>query len=296
MLKLSVTENASHLRSRWALLAPFIFCLLTVAAQTQTPVAEEHSAPPIQDNSFLVEEAYNQEPGVVQHINTFTRLLNSNVWAWTFTQEWPVPNHWRHQLSYTLTQTKPDPQMQSGFGDLLLNYRYQVSGTGETRFAFAPRLTLIAPTGSSRQGTGYGETGIQSCLPASFVISRALVTHSNLGGTWIRSARDTDGNTAASYGYFAGQSLIWLAQPRFNVLLESLWSSMHVVSGHNATQTQNTFSLVPGVRWAYNFRNGLQIVPGIAFVAGAGPSHGQNGIFLYLSFEHPLWRETKGGE
>jgi hypothetical protein len=29
------------------------------------------SAPPIQDNSFLVEEAYNQNFGVVQHISSF---------------------------------------------------------------------------------------------------------------------------------------------------------------------------------------------------------------------------------
>jgi hypothetical protein len=27
---------------------------------------------PIQDNSFLVEEAYNQEPGVIQHVARFT--------------------------------------------------------------------------------------------------------------------------------------------------------------------------------------------------------------------------------
>jgi hypothetical protein len=296
MSKLLSTENARCMRSRWALATPIVFCLLTVAMHAKTPATEALSAPPIQDNSFLVEEAYNQEPGVVQHINTFNRLVNSNEWAWTFTQEWPVPNHWKHQLSYTLTQTKPDPQLQSGFGDLLLNYRYQVSGTGKTRFAFAPRLTLIVPTGSSQQGTGYGGTGIQSCLPASLVLLPTLVAHSNLGGTWIPSARDAGGDTAASYGYFAGQSLIWLAQPRFNVLLESLWSSMHTVSGHRATQTQNDFSIVPGVRWAYNFRNGLQIVPGIAFVAGAGPSYGQNGVFMYLSFEHPLWREMKGGE
>jgi hypothetical protein len=270
-----------------------LLALCTIPSAIHAQTAEPASGSPIQDNSFLVEEAYNQESGIVQHINTFTRVWNSNAWVWTFTQEWPVPYHWKHQLSYTLSTTKPDQDHPAGFGDLLLNYRYQIIGTGETRIAVAPRITVIAPTGSWHDGTGYGGTGIQTNLPASIVLSKTLVAHSNLGGTWVPNARNTTGDTATSYGYSAGQSLVWLAKPRFNVLLESAWSSAHVVSGHNATQTQDTFWLVPGVRWAHNFKSGLQIVPGIAWVAGAGPSSGQNGVFLYLSFEHPLWRESK---
>ena len=46
---------------------------------------------PIRDNSFLVEEAYNQDPGVVQHLQLFIWNWKSGGWAWTFTQEWPVP-------------------------------------------------------------------------------------------------------------------------------------------------------------------------------------------------------------
>ena len=61
------------------------------AAQSTTP------QPGIQDNSFLVEEAYNQERGVVQHINTFSRLWNTKDWVYTFTQEWPMPGDARHQ-------------------------------------------------------------------------------------------------------------------------------------------------------------------------------------------------------
>src|SRR4051794_6428190 len=50
--------------------------------------------PQIQDNSFFVEEAYNQERGVVQHISTFSRMWNSKDWAYSFTQEWPGPGNW----------------------------------------------------------------------------------------------------------------------------------------------------------------------------------------------------------
>jgi len=49
------------------------------------------TTPPIQDNSFLIEEAYNQEFGVVQHTSTLTRLWNRKDWIYTFTQEWPAP-------------------------------------------------------------------------------------------------------------------------------------------------------------------------------------------------------------
>src|SRR6185437_8242001 len=44
---------------------------------------------PIADNSFLIEEAYNQEAGVVQHISTFSRPNGGGAWDYTFTQEWP---------------------------------------------------------------------------------------------------------------------------------------------------------------------------------------------------------------
>lgn len=50
----------------------------------------------IQDNSFLIEEAYNQEDGVVQHIQMFQYLKKSKDWVYTFTQEWPVPKQTHH--------------------------------------------------------------------------------------------------------------------------------------------------------------------------------------------------------
>src|SRR4249920_3324386 len=66
--------------------------------QSQSSAKED---PQIQDNSFLVEEAYNQERRVVQHISTFSRMWNSKDWSYSFTQEWPGLRNWRHQFSYT---------------------------------------------------------------------------------------------------------------------------------------------------------------------------------------------------
>jgi hypothetical protein len=45
----------------------------------------------------------------------------------------------------------------------------------------------------------------------------------------------------------------------------------------------------PGVRFALNCESGLQVVPGIGVPIGTGPSAGEYGVFLYLSFEHPAF-------
>ena len=47
--------------------------------------------------------------------------------------------------------------------------------------------------------------------------------------------------------------------------------------------------LTRGARYAINFESGLQIVPGIAFPIGLGSSEDEYGVFVYLSFEHPLF-------
>ena len=137
-----------------------------------------------------------------------------------------------------------------------------------------------------------GGFGHQTNLPFSFVVSRRFVTHWNIGATIIPRAENAQGATATVTAWNAGQSIIWQVRPRFNVLLETLWTRTGNVVGHHNTQHEDVLFISPGVRWAYNFENGLQIVPGIAVPIGAGPSAGEKGILLYLSFEHP-WRAFK---
>src|SRR5262245_2354844 len=94
-------------------------------ASPKTSAPEEE--PEISDNSFLVEEAYNQEYGVVQHAQTFSRFFDSKDFEYTFTQEWPFDPDPRHQFSYTIAGLNPgDPSSGFGIGDIALNYRYQV--------------------------------------------------------------------------------------------------------------------------------------------------------------------------
>jgi hypothetical protein len=267
-------------------------------AQQQTPQCPpndrqcELDHADIQDNSFLVEEAYNQEYGVVQHISNFQRNWPNGDWFYSFTQEWPVDPSPRNQLSYTIPVVNPGGGGDTGIGDVLLNYRFQFVGSGDTRVAFAPRASLVLPTGDWRRGQGAGATGVQFMLPLSTVISKKLVMHWNAGATILPGARDPLGDHADVHVYNFGQSTVWLVTHHFNVMLESIFQRGEVVTGPAATQWQSVALLSPGIRWAWNLRNGLQIVPGIAAPIGVGPSEGQHGVFLYLSFEHP-YRKLK---
>lgn len=264
--------------------------LLLLAGFALLPAGPAAAQPsPIQDNSFLIEEAYNQEPGVIQHISAFTRLWASRDWAYTFTEEWPVPGHARHQLSATFSAVSPGATAAgAGLGDILLNYRYQLAGDGESRVAVAPRLSLIAPSGQAGAGRGFGGAGVQVNLPASVVLSRHFVTHWNAGATLIPSAANASGDRARLSGYNLGQSVVWLAKPRFNLLLETLWTASQAVTGPGQRANVRTMLLNPGIRWARDLKSGLQIVPGVGVPIGVGPSAGERGVFLYLSFEHPF--------
>jgi len=279
--------NGAHVFPSFLLLTSVLWSVNSGGQQTAAIASE----PGIQDNSFLVEEAYNQEFGVVQHISSFTRFWDSKDWNYSFTQEWPVGNQ-RHQLSYTLVALHSGafPDSGSGIGDVVLNYRYQLVGSGDTRTAFSPRVSLIAPVGNSFQGRGAGSFGLQTNLPLSVVLNPKLVSHWNAGATLFPGARDFMGNRAAVAGYNVGQSFIWLVHARFNVILESVFAQSQVIVAKNRTEWSNAFFLSPGIRWAHNFKNGLQIVPGIGVPLGIGPSAGDKGLLLYLSFEHPFRR------
>ena len=162
MIYLIMIKLSNRLRearySGFLLAAMFVLGVNSLGQQDPAPTA----APGIQDNSFLVEEAYNQNFGVVQHISSFTRFFDSKDWNYTFTQEWPVPGDERHQLSYTLVALHSGsfPGSGAGIGDVFLNYRYQLVGSGETRIAFAPRLSLIFPTGDSAKA---GARAVSGC-------------------------------------------------------------------------------------------------------------------------------------
>jgi len=259
---------------------------------SRLPGQSPDGPPPIEDNSFLIEEAYNQGAGVVQHINTFLHSTRGAAWMYTFTQEWPLGGQ-KHQLSYTIPLARIDDGAArgAGLGDIAINYRYQICG--ENSIALAPRLTVLLPTGESRRALGSGGTGLQVNLPLSATLPARFVAHSNAGMTYTPRARDVSGNLAATRSYMLGQSVIWLAHPRLNLMLESTWTAAHEVAGPGRTERSTEFLLSPGLRGAIDLQSGLQIVPGVAFPFGIGSSRGERAIFAYLSFEHRFTRSAR---
>src|SRR5215471_16545796 len=266
--------------------------LLTLPAFSQDLQQTTHEAGtsgPIQDNSFLIEEAYNQEEGVIQHISTFQRLTNTGDWVYTQTDEWPLRTI-KHQLSLTLSGTHAGDFQGSGagWGDTAVNYRYQLVGNGEAKIAVAPRASVLIPTGNHFLGRGYGGWGLQTNLPVSIQHSEHWVTHWNAGASWVPHAKNDLDQTAGVVGVNLGQSVVWLATRRVNLMVETLWTNSQQVTGPGKARWSEDLYVSPGVRWAYNLPNGLQIVPGVAMPIGIGPCAGEKGVIFYLSFEHPF--------
>ncbi len=277
----------THAALRLLRLALPALLLATSLVAQDKPQAKKEG--PIQDNSFLIEEAYNQEVGVVQHINTFTRYQDSKDWVYTFTQEWPFGSQ-AHQVSFTLPYQRLGASLdgKQGFGDVALNYRYQLLGDGDALVAISPRLSVLLPTGDAKTGYGRGALGLQVMFPVSWVLNDSFAAHTNIGATHTPRAQNPLGERASTQDLMLGQSLIWLVNPRFNVMLEYVHTGAQAVAGPNQTERMTSTYLSPGIRWAYNFPSGLQIVPGLAFPIGVGASKGEKAVFLYLSFEHPF--------
>jgi len=280
-------ENSSALQEALIMKKPAVFLSSVLAVLVLVSAAYSEESKKIQDNSFLIEEAYNQEAGVVQHIQAFQYLKRSKSWIYTFTQEWPVPKE-THQLSYTIPVAHfHEDGSTTGLGDILLNYRYQL--IMKDALAVAPRFSLILPTGSRSKGLGSGEVGYQVNLPVSIELSERFVSHWNAGATYTPNAKNPGGAKADIMGYNLGTSLIWLASENFNLMTEAVWNSIEVVNPDGSKSREKIFFINPGMRYAINFPSGLQVVPGISFPIGVGPSKKEYGVLLYLSFEHPLF-------
>ncbi len=274
-------------QARRVALASAMLSATSLGAQVSTGTSERPR--PIQDNSFLLEEAYNQEARVVQHISGMMYQPGSRDWNYSFTQEWPVTGQ-RHQFSYTLVLAGAEGPLgarQTGLGDALLNYRFQLAGDGESKLAIAPRASLVVPTGDRNRGFGRGAMGLQVNLPASITLGDRLVTHINAGVTVTPNAWGMDGTRTALRDVALGQSVIWLAHPQFNVMTEGVWARSGSVAGARASY-EESLVLSPGVRGAFNFASGLQVVPGIALPMELRATPRRTSVFSYLSFEHPF--------
>jgi hypothetical protein len=244
------------------------------AAQSPEPFA-------ITDNSFLVEEAFNQEPGIFQNILTFQRA-SGGAWETAFTQEWPLFTQ-RHQLSYSMPYQSADGS--SGVGDAFVHYRLQLWDEG-ARPAFSPRASLILPTASG--GRGSQSFGWELNLPFSKQV-RDVYLHWNAGLTHLPSAEE-GGREYNLLTPRVAASVIWRTQRMFNLMFESVvdWEE-GVVDGDTARRTVVT--LVPGFRAGWDFGADTQVVVGLGVPVTIQDEGETAGVLLYFSYELPFMRK-----
>ena len=251
-------------------------CLLASFAGAQS-VSHASKKFEIKDNSFFIEESFNQDPGVVQHIFTLLRSrgrgADPDSWEFTFTQEWPVAGM-KHQLSYTIPYTSIHGQA-SGLEDILINYRFQAATEDKDGIAISPRFSLILPTGKT--GLGEGSAGFDFGLPLSRQVSD-FYFHLNAGGTWFPFS---DSRT-----YRISGSAIWQAHPKLNLMLEFLAAAERSVEDLRAAWTHPVLA-IPGFRTAVNISS-VQLVWGIGVPMALTGSAPPRGLFLYFSIEHPF--------
>lgn len=241
----------------------------------------------IQDNSFLVEEAYNQEAGVVQHIFGLSREINKlpgkddRDWNFGFTQEWPFFSQ-RHQVSYSVPYSRLHGAggRERGGGDIMLNYRYQALFENDSTPAFAPRLSLILPTGDEDKGLSDDTLGYQINLPLSKIVHNRLTLHANAGMTLFPDLNDRN-----PLSYSLGGSAIYAVTRDFNLMLEVVGEWSETVERNRKMDREFSAILAPGARYALNLKAG-QLVLGVAALIGLNHSAPDYGAFFYLSWEH----------
>lgn len=252
----------------------------------------------ITDNSFFIEEAFNQEPGIVQNIFTWQWVRDvsggkQDSLSFSFTQEWPIPAQ-THQFSFVI----PAEYLSSGgvaaggglsgWGDVLLNYRYQALSEEDAGVAFAPRLSLILPTGDPGKGFGAGTAGYQFNLPFSKQLQNFYV-HLNTGMTFFPGAEAQRPEATLQedlWGYHLGASFIWRTHESVNLLLEALLDRMDEFEGEGKQRVARAL-LAPGIRWG-RWLGRMQLVAGTAFPVGLTDQSDDFGVFFYLSLEFPF--------
>jgi len=234
----------------------------------------------ILDNSFLVEEAFNQEPGIFQNIFG-VRATDGDGWEAAFTQEWPLFTQ-THQFSYTVGALGADGA--AGMADLMINYRWQAAMESASFPAFSPRVSLILATGDADRGFGSGGPGWQVNLPFSKQFGDTYI-HWNAGFTHIPSADvgTVEHNLLSPHVALSG---IYRLRPMFNVMLESVVEWEHLVEG-DAKRHEAAVTLSPGFRTGWNVGD-TQTIVGFAVPVSITGDSTSAGVFGYFSYELPF--------
>ncbi len=255
----------------------------------------------IRDNAFLVEEAFNQEAGEVQHIFNWVLFWDrvpgghTRDFINTYTMEIPLGSQ-RHQFSFTtqfLTAFEHlngiPPTQQADVGDTFLNYRYQLLSNDDFLWC-APRATLILPTANEQFGFGSGELGYQCNLPISRY-GDSFDFHFNIGATYTPGVEvPLPGGflspTLGLSGYNLGASTFWKPEVYLHFFVEwlMLWNDEILDTGEE--NVINQVLVNPGMRYAVCQFDEVEWVLGVSVPIGLTRDTPDIGVFAYMSIEH----------
>lgn len=271
------------------------------------PAAEPSEPEHIRDNAFLVEEAFNQEKGEIQHVFNWIQLWDSNAggktrdFLNTYTMEIPLGSQ-LHQFSFTTqffngfeSPSGGPTTSTGGVGDTFLNYRYQLLSNDDFLWC-ATRVTVIVPTGDERFGVGTGKTGYQFNLPISRYGER-FDFHFNFGYTFVPSVPAQIPAVFPPiehdlHGYNFGASVFWKPQVNLNFFVEALGLQFHEIDAAGARDNITQVFINPGVRYAVCQFDEVEWVLGVSAPVGVTPETPEFGVFAYMSVEH-LFRKVE---
>lgn len=242
-------------------------------------------AEPVEDNSFLVEEAYNQEPGVVQFINVWQKSDKTKDWTYTFINEIPMGSQ-NHQFSYELPVSHLDSNDKTQMEDIKFNYRYEFLRNDTV--VTTGRLSVTTASGDYKKGFGSGAMGYEASLISSVKITDKWIQHWNLGAGITPKAKNTSDQSADNSKFFWAVSQVYLFTDSLNFMVELAGNHSQETDGADSASWSQEAVLSPSVRYAIDAGD-WQFVPGLALPYGIGPKAGQNQTLVYLSIEGKLW-------
>ena len=271
-----------------------------IISQAQERDEEAEGPEHIRDNAFLVEEAFNQEAGEVQHIFNWIIAWDrsggnrTRDFVQTYTMEIPLGSQ-KHQFSFTGVwldsyerPTGMPAEHQGGVSDTFLNYRYQWLSNDDFLWC-APRATLIIPTGDERFDLGGGELGYQINLPIS-KYGDTFDFHFNIGYTLLPGVpANLAGFPLLEHDLEAlnlGGSVFWKPRVDLNFFVETLalWLDEIEDAGTKGQRTQVYIN--PGVRYAVCQFEQVEWVLGVSVPVGLTEATPNIGVFAYMSIEH----------
>jgi hypothetical protein len=256
-----------------------LICQLSFSVAQDTTIVQNHwrnQPMSIEDNSFLVEEAFNQSPGVIQY--TVINQVNRGIAELNLECEMPLKGEF-HQLSVSI----PAKVFQStvGIEDIMISYRPLL--LDRHRWAMVtPRVSVILPTGKVSRGFGDGSWGIECNVALTKQLSRRLISHVNVGSSSSFKKMQEQLHQNRLHYESAGTSLIFAAAKGLDLMAEVTTSNVKLDS--NAASTWN-FIGNPGFRFCLKM-NQFLVVPGMSapFTLLSGRATVSE-VLIYISIE-----------